>query len=138
MVAAADGEIVAGHTRHRAARKLGMASIPTVDPGDLIAADIRAFRIADNKVSELTHWDDRVLALEMSDLCMPDMPPLPGFDDDEIAFFRGLATATEQATDRLPLSDMISVTVTVPRARAAEFRPLLQEFADRMAAEAAA
>jgi ParB/RepB/Spo0J family partition protein len=45
-----DGVIVAGHTRYKAAKKLGMEKVPCIVADDLSEAQIKAFRLADNKV----------------------------------------------------------------------------------------
>ena len=47
-----DGTIVAGHTRYKAAQKLGMPEIPCIVADDLTEEQIKAFRLADNKVGE--------------------------------------------------------------------------------------
>ena len=56
--------IVAGHTRLLAAKKLGMTEVPCIVAEDLSDAQIKAFRLADNKVSELAEWDMEMLAVE--------------------------------------------------------------------------
>lgn len=73
-----DGVIVAGHTRHKAAEKLGLKSVPCVVAEDLTEEEIRAFRLADNKVAEMAEWDAELLPLELADLTV-DMTPF-GFD----------------------------------------------------------
>ena len=50
-------EIVAGHTRYKAAKSLGMKEVPCVIADELTEDQIRAFRLADNKVSEAAQWD---------------------------------------------------------------------------------
>jgi site-specific DNA-methyltransferase (adenine-specific) len=61
-------EIVAGHTRLRAAEKLGMNSLPCVVADDLTDSQIKAFRIADNRVSEASEWDNDLLRIELDGL----------------------------------------------------------------------
>lgn len=60
--------IVAGHTRVRAAKKLGLDTVPCVMADDLTDAQVKAFRLADNKVSEFATWDMEKLELELADL----------------------------------------------------------------------
>jgi site-specific DNA-methyltransferase (adenine-specific) len=60
----AEGTIVAGHTRYKAAKALGLASVPVVVV-DLPADKITAYRIADNKTSELAEWDMEALTQEL-------------------------------------------------------------------------
>ena len=58
-------EIVAGHTRYRAAKQLGMKDVPCVIADELTEDQIKAFRLADNKVGALASWDMDLLPLEL-------------------------------------------------------------------------
>lgn len=58
--------IVAGHTRKRAAELLGLKVVPTIVASDLTDEQIKAFRLADNKVSEFAEWDFESLEEELS------------------------------------------------------------------------
>lgn len=60
--------IVTGHTRYKAARQLGYMKIPCIRADDLTEEQIKAFRIADNKVSELATWDYDKLEIELEDI----------------------------------------------------------------------
>ena len=60
-----DGVIVAGHTRLKAAEKLGIESVPCIMADDLTDEQIKAFRLADNKTNELAEWDEKKLAEEL-------------------------------------------------------------------------
>ena len=75
-----DGVIVAGHTRLKAAQKLGMKTVPCIVADDLTPEQIKAFRLADNKVGELAGWDFEKLDLELEELDF-DMTPF-GFDEE--------------------------------------------------------
>lgn len=61
-------EIVNGHTRVKAAKKLGIEEIPTIIADDLTDEQIKAFRLADNKVGEIAEWDEDALAIELEEL----------------------------------------------------------------------
>lgn len=61
-----DNVIVAGHTRYKAAQALGMKQVPCIRIEDLDENEIKAFRIADNKYGELSHWDSELLKGELS------------------------------------------------------------------------
>lgn len=63
-----DGVILAGHTRYRAAQQLGMTEVPVVWQTDITEAQSRGYRIADNKVAELSAWDRDALDLEVREL----------------------------------------------------------------------
>lgn len=60
--------IINGHTRYKAAKKLGMEEVPTISAEDLTPAQIKAFRIADNKTSEYSEWDEDLLKIELEEL----------------------------------------------------------------------
>lgn len=65
--------IVCGHTRFKAAQKLGLEAVPCVIADDLSEEQIKAFRLADNKTAELAEWDfdlleDEILNIENIDL----------------------------------------------------------------------
>lgn len=62
------GTIIAGHTRYEAAKRLGMDKVPCIRVDDLTDEQIRAYRIADNKVAEASSWNDDVLRAEMDAL----------------------------------------------------------------------
>lgn len=63
-----DNVIVAGHTRHKAAKLLGLEKVPCIVADDLTPEQIKAFRLADNKVGELATWDTKLEFLELSEL----------------------------------------------------------------------
>jgi len=74
--------IVAGHTRLRAAKKLGLETVPCVIADDLTEQQIKAFRLADNKVSEFASWDMEKLEAELGMFDEIDMNEF-GFDMTE-------------------------------------------------------
>lgn len=77
--------IVAGHTRYRASQKLGLEEVPCIVSDDLTEAQVKAFRIADNKVSEFAKWDEELLALELEQLSDMDFDlSFTGFEMDEL------------------------------------------------------
>ena len=60
--------IVAGHTRFKAAEKLNLDELPCIVADDLTDRQIKAFRLADNKVAEFSRWDERLLDEELGEL----------------------------------------------------------------------
>jgi hypothetical protein len=76
--------IVAGHTRFAAAMRLGLAKVPITIASDLTKAQIKAYRIADNRVAEDSAWDPELLKLEIGDLENTTLLPALGFEDDEL------------------------------------------------------
>lgn len=63
-----NNEIIAGHTRLKAAKKLGLKEVPCIIADDLTKEQVKAFRLADNKVSELAEWDFDLLNIELADI----------------------------------------------------------------------
>lgn len=68
VVISADGEIVCGHTRYKAAQQLKLESVPCIVADDLTPEQIKAFRLADNKVSDVSIWDNKKLLQELQEL----------------------------------------------------------------------
>ena len=68
-----NGEIIAGHTRYKAAKKLKLKEIPCIIADDLTEEQIKAFRLADNKVGELAEWDLDMLDIGLDEITEIDM-----------------------------------------------------------------
>jgi len=74
--------IIAGHTRYKAALKLGYTEIPVVVADDLTDAQAKAYRLADNKMAEFSEWDLSLIAEELADLSQYDFDMSQfGFDE---------------------------------------------------------
>ncbi|MDX9691353.1 MAG: DNA modification methylase [Acholeplasmataceae bacterium] len=73
--------IIAGHTRFKAAISLGLEEVPCIVANDLTPEQVKAFRLADNKVGEIATWDLEKLKLELENIEGLDMS-LFGFDMD--------------------------------------------------------
>lgn len=92
-----DNVIIAGHTRYAAARLLGYSEVPVIKVNDLTPEQIKAFRIADNKVAEFSEWDTEALLQELEDLEQLGFDTtLTGFSEDEINDFFGGVDEKEQ------------------------------------------
>jgi DNA modification methylase len=68
IVVDADGVIVVGHTRWKAAQSLGMTEVPVHVAKDLTPEKAKAYRLADNRLNEIAVWDDALLPLELGEL----------------------------------------------------------------------
>lgn len=68
-----NNEIVAGHTRYKASLELGLKEVPCIIADDLTDEQIKAFRLADNKVSEKAQWNFDLLEEELNDILNIDM-----------------------------------------------------------------
>ena len=75
-----DHVIIVGHTRYQAAMKLGMKEVPVIIANNLSENQVKAYRIADNRVAEESQWDNELLNLELLDLQKSE------FDLDSLGF----------------------------------------------------
>jgi hypothetical protein len=79
--------VIAGHGRLLACRELGIAEVPTLRLDHLTPAQVDAFMIADNRLTEIGSWDDRLLAQQLKDLSLLDLEfsiEITGFEMAEI------------------------------------------------------
>ena len=100
-----DGELIAGHGRVLAAEQLGLTEAPVIVLGHLSDEQRRAYRIADNKLTELGEWNEVVLSEELQLLASEDFDlSLIGFDDGELdALLSGLDGETDtEGEDDIP------------------------------------
>lgn len=80
-----DNTIIAGHTRFNAAKRLKLDEVPIIKASDLTEAQVKAFRLADNRVGEYATWNDELLAIEFEELQDLDFDlGLTGFEELEI------------------------------------------------------
>ncbi|OYZ99860.1 MAG: hypothetical protein B7Y02_18935, partial [Rhodobacterales bacterium 17-64-5] len=85
IVARSDGLVVDGHLRLKAARLLGLATVPVVLADELSETQIRAFRLLANQSANWAEWDDARLSAELQDLLADDYDlSLVGFSDGEL------------------------------------------------------
>jgi DNA modification methylase len=114
IVVDADGVIIVGHTRWKAAQKLGLEEVPVHVATDLTPTQIKAYRIADNKVAELASWDMDLLPIELSELRGMDIDlELLGFSTEELEKMLG-ASGTEGMTDPDAVPEPPDAAVTRP------------------------
>src|SRR5690348_2239877 len=82
-----DGNVICGHGRLIACRLLGITEIPTLCLDHLTPEQVGAFRIADNRLTEIATWDDRLLAQQLKDLSLQGLDfniEITGFEMGEI------------------------------------------------------
>ena len=80
-----DRVIVAGHTRYRASKKLGLKQVPVSVIDNLTEEQINAYRIADNRTAEESEWDSELLKMEIKELEAKDFKlDLLGFNEDQL------------------------------------------------------
>src|SRR5699024_2597911 len=74
--------LIAGHTRIKASEKIGLKEIPVIRATDLTEEQVKAYRLADNKVAEFSEWDYGMLEQELNEILDINMTDF-GFDDLE-------------------------------------------------------
>jgi len=85
IIARSDGTVVDGHLRLKAARQLGLETVPVLLADDMSETQVKAFRLSVNKLAELAGWDNELLSLELADLDAAGFDlNLTGFSDEEI------------------------------------------------------
>ena len=115
-VVQSDGRLVDGHLRLKAARKLGLATVPVILADDLTPAQIKAFRILANRSATWADWDEDLLRLELEELEEADFDlALTGFDADELLeIMAGEETTTEGNTDEDAAPEVPETPVSKP------------------------
>jgi DNA modification methylase len=114
IVVDTQGVIICGHTRYKAAQKLGLEKVPVHVAKDLMPAQIKAYRIGDNKTADLAVWDYELLPIELADLKGMNFDlGLLGFSPDELAEL--LDTGVKEGLidpDEIPLPPDEAITKT--------------------------
>lgn len=112
----AQGVVIAGHGRLEAAKKLGLATVPTVRLDHMTEAQKRAYVISDNRLAELAGWDREILAIELQHLESLELDfevTITGFETAEIDLLvEELASDRPSPEDRLPDTDADAPPVT--------------------------
>lgn len=100
-------EIINGHTRLKAAKKLGLKEVPIIIADDLSPEQIKAFRLADNKVGEIATWDEDALSVELEELENLD------FDMSEFGFEISEPQTQEkdENTDSVPIDEKMIIII---------------------------
>lgn len=100
-------EIVNGHTRLKAAKKLGMEEVPVIVADDLTSEQIKAFRLADNKVAEIAEWDEELLSIELEELDNLDFDMSEfGFEEEKVIL------SSEKDTSPVTIEDSTVIVIT--------------------------
>jgi ParB-like chromosome segregation protein Spo0J len=85
IVVDSDRVIIAGHTRLEAAKRLGMKEVPVHIATDMSPEQVKAWRIADNRVGQEAEWDTELLKIEIGELVDMDFDTdFLGFDEDRV------------------------------------------------------
>lgn len=116
-----DNVIVGGHGRFEAAQRLGLTEVPVVLLDHLSPEEVRAYRIADNRIAELSDWDDEILRLEISDLVTLELGgtldfevSLTGFSTPEIDLILDPIDAPPKEIERIDLPEEGAAAISRP------------------------
>lgn len=100
VLARSDGEVVDGHLRLKAAKKLAINEVPVILCDEWTPAQVKAFRLMVNRSVAWANWDDDLLSLELIDLKLLDFDlSLTGFEDKELATLLDSQGAAQGLTD---------------------------------------
>ena len=97
-----DGEIIAGHGRVAAAKKIGLETVPCVRLEHLSEAQKRAYILADNRLAEKAGWDREILAIELQHLTEIDVDfdvTVTGFEMAEVDLLLGAGDKPDAKSD---------------------------------------
>jgi hypothetical protein len=119
-----DNGLIAGHGRLEAAKKLGLEKVPCIRADHLTEAQKKAYVIADNRLAELSSWDNDMLKIELEDLVLENFDiNLIGFDDD---YVNSLLNPIPENTDENIYTDKIEIPIYEPKGD----KPKLNELYD--------
>ena len=102
----ASGKILCGHARYLAAKKLGLNEVPVIRLDHLTDLQAKAFMLADNKLSEMSTWDEELLAVHLKDLTSVDLTfdiEATGFTIGEIDLIIDTPIIDSDSADLLPV-----------------------------------
>src|SRR5581483_1201143 len=102
-LARSNGELIDGHLRLKAARKLGLQEIPVILCDEWSPAQVKAFRILVNRSATWADWDEELLTIELQELQNSEFDlSLTGFDPEQIDGFLFTETPDEDTAPPLP------------------------------------
>ena len=119
---------IAGHGRLKAAKKLGLKAIPTIELTGLSEAQKKAFILADNRIALNSGWDIDLLRIELQELQDTDLAPVTGFSDEELNALlcetAKPAEEEEKPEKEEPEADSFNLTLSIP----IEYKKQVQDF----------
>ncbi len=110
-----DGEVVDGHLRLKAARKLGITEVPVILCDEWTPAQVKAFRLMVNRSVTWADWDEELLALELLDLQTEDFDlSLTGFGEEELERLLAAEMSADGLTDEDAVPEITETPISVP------------------------
>lgn len=146
IIISTDGEIICGHTRYKACLELGLKEVPCIVADDLTDEQVKAFRLADNKVSEKAEWDFDLLDEELDNILDINMENF-GFElnlddilkdevknekNDSIVYFENQEIRNDIVNNwktKKSLEEFVSDIIDIPTAKF-QFNRLCQGYKD--------
>lgn len=130
------GVIIVGHTRWKAAKKLGMKAVPVHVADGLTAAQARAYRIADNKTNELAEWDAELLAVEIGELDASGFDTALTFvNPEDIKETEDGGFEIEEKKESLKPIKRLHVLISMTADQGISLLPKIQQLADEAGAQ---
>ena len=120
-----NGVIVAGHTRYKASKKLGLEKVPCIIADDLTDEQIKAYRLVDNKVSEKSEWDFDLLFDELSEILDVDMEMFDFAKSVDATFIDDLYD--EMVGDHEVNTDIFSITFNFDKKYETQIQDYIKE-----------
>ena len=124
--------VIVGHTRLKAAIELGMESAPVHIAKDLTPTQVKAYRLADNRVGEEAEWDQELLGLELEDLKLDDFDlELTGFSEEEMA--NAMEEESDNAAKSITTDDTSNINtaytkkIDIPEYKPTGEKPAIQD-----------
>lgn len=137
IVVDGDGVVIVGHTRLEAAKRLGHKTVPVDVAGNMSQGQVRAYRIADNRVGEYTSWDDDKLTAEIMDLAEMNIELTPlGFHDEELLAFLASCDDEQEADGEEYDGHQYTRKIEAPLYEPKGEKPEVSELVDRSKVEA--
>ena len=121
------GGVIAGHGRLKAAKKLGLKVVPTIELSGLSDPQKKAFILADNRIALNSGWDIDLLRIELQELQDTDLAPVTGFSDEELNALCGTTEPAEEEEEpekEEPEADRFNLTLSIP----IEYKEQVQDF----------
>lgn len=119
------GGVIAGHGRLKAAKKLGLKVVPTIELSGLSDPQKKAFILADNRIALNSGWNIDLLRIELQELQDTDLAAVTGFSDEELnALLCGTEPAEEEPEKEEPEADSFNLTLSIP----IEYKEQVQDF----------
>ena len=94
--------VIIGHGRLQAAKKLNLKTVPVIIAKNLTEQQKKRLQIADNRLSELSMWDETLLSIQLEEIMLTEPLEIPGFDFEELDDLLGLTDINFAKMEEMP------------------------------------